>query len=39
MLRCSTRNAARYVGAEKADEYGRLNAGEGSAVVRVSSAK
>ncbi|QUH03597.1 PPOX class F420-dependent oxidoreductase [Saccharopolyspora erythraea] len=39
VLRWSTRNAARYVGAEKADEYGRLNAGEGSMVVRVSPTK
>lgn len=32
----STRNAARYVGEEKAEEFGKLNAGEGMMLVRVT---
>ena len=39
MLRFSTANAARYVGEEKADEYGRMNAAEGEMLVRVSPDK
>ena len=39
VLRWSTRNAARYVGEQKADEYGRLNAGDGMMLVRVTPAK
>lgn len=39
LLHWSTRNATRYVGEEKADEYGRLNAGDGMMLVRVTPAK
>lgn len=39
MLRWSTANAARYVGKEKADQHGRLNAAEGMMLVRVSPYK
>lgn len=39
MLRVSTRNAARYVGEEKAEEYGWLNAAEGEMLVRVTPSK
>lgn len=39
LLRWSKRLAARYVGEEKAEEYGRLNAGEGEMLVRVTPAK
>ena len=39
VLRWSTRNAARYVGEQKADEYGRLNAGDGMMLVRVTPVK
>lgn len=39
MLRFSTRLAARYVGEEKAEEYGRLNAAEGEMLVRVRPDK
>lgn len=35
LLYWSTRSAARYVGEEKAEEYGRMNAGEGMMLVRV----
>ncbi len=36
LLYWSTRNAARYVGEAKVEEYGRLNAGEGMMLVRVT---
>lgn len=36
LLYWSTRNAAGYVGEEKAEEYGKLNAGEGMMLVRVT---
>lgn len=39
LLRWSTRLAARYVGEEKAEEYGELNAGEGEMLVRVTPTK
>ena len=39
LLSWSTRLAARYVGEEKADEYGRLNASEGEMLVRVRPGK
>ena len=39
MLYWSTANAARYVGEEKAEEYGRLNAAEGEMLVRVRPEK
>ncbi|GAA5006957.1 PPOX class F420-dependent oxidoreductase [Actinopolymorpha pittospori] len=35
----STRNAERYVGPEQADHYGRLNAGEGTLLLRISPTK
>lgn len=39
LLHWSTRNAARYVGGEKAEEYGEMNAGEGMMLVRVTPIK
>ena len=39
VLRASTLNARRYVGAERAEEYGRLNAGEGMLLVRITPEK
>ena len=39
VLRASTLNARRYVGAERAQEYGRLNAGKGMLLVRITPEK
>lgn len=39
VLRASTLNARRYVGPEHAEEYGRLNAGEGMLLVRITPEK
>ncbi|APU16849.1 MULTISPECIES: PPOX class F420-dependent oxidoreductase [Actinoalloteichus] len=39
VLHWSTRNAARYMGEELAEEYGRLNAGEGMMTVRLTPTK
>ena len=36
VLRAATLNARRYVGAERAQEYGRLNGGEGMLLVRIT---
>jgi PPOX class probable F420-dependent enzyme len=36
VLMCATKIAERYVGNEKADEYGRRNSGEGSVLVRIT---
>ena len=39
VLRAATLNARRYVGAERAQEYGRLNGGEGMLLVRIAPEK
>ncbi len=39
LLQIATRVAARYVGADRADEYGRRNAVPGELVVRVAPTK
>lgn len=39
VLRAATLDARRYVGAERAQEYGRLNAGEGMLLVRITPQK
>ena len=39
VLRASTLNARGYVGAERAQEYGRLNAGKGMLLVRITPEK
>ncbi|AOS64994.1 PPOX class F420-dependent oxidoreductase [Actinoalloteichus hymeniacidonis] len=39
VLYWSTRNAARYMGEDQAEQYGRLNAGEGMMTVRVTPTK
>ena len=39
LLRASTLNARRYVGAKRAEGYGRLNAGEGMLLVRITPEK
>ena len=39
VLRAATLNARRYVGAERAQEYGRLNGGEGMLLVRITPEK
>lgn len=39
VLRAATLNARRYVGAERAQEYGRLNRGDGMLLVRITPEK
>jgi hypothetical protein len=39
VLRASTLNARGYVGAQRAQEYGRLNAGKGMLLVRITPEK
>jgi PPOX class probable F420-dependent enzyme len=39
VLRAATLNARRYVGAERAEEYGQLNGGEGMLLVRITPEK
>jgi hypothetical protein len=39
VLRAATLNARRYVGPERAQEYGRLNGGEGMLLVRITPKK
>lgn len=39
VLRAATLNARRYVGAERAQEYGRLNGSEGMLLVRITPEK
>ncbi len=39
VLRAATLNARRYVGPERAQEYGRLNGGEGMLLVRITPEK
>jgi hypothetical protein len=38
-LDVATKTGARYMGADRADEFGRRNAGSGELVVRVSPTK
>lgn len=39
VLRAATLNARRYVGPGRAEEYGRLNGGEGMLLVRITPEK
>jgi hypothetical protein len=39
LLRFATRIAARYMGEDRAEEYGKRNSGEGELLVRVTPQK
>jgi PPOX class probable F420-dependent enzyme len=39
LLKWATRIAERYMGSDKAEEYGRVNSGEGAVLVRIKPTK